>query len=229
MALEFRRRVRSDNVAFAFTSIGMTFDQNSWWAREGIYALKVTGQVTHFFNAITGAADVSKILQFFFLDTCDDLDGNILHSKDLRLDIITLFVQALSHNPYSIFFKPLGTWDNMSEAHIIIKTSPALDQRNYNLPQVDQVAAVWRDGDDGGAEAQRDIHVYTGVGLRRNINYYSGFYDPLQYPLLFPYGEPAWHAGIERLPPIGPGQLANPMHHCAGENIIAPTVAGSAT
>lgn len=29
------------------------------------------------------------------------------------------------------------------------------------------------------------------------MHYYFGHYDPLQYPLLFPYGEYGWHEGIE--------------------------------
>ncbi|KAL7139390.1 hypothetical protein ABFS83_09G047500 [Erythranthe nasuta] len=93
----------------------------------------------------------------------------------------------------------LLTWDNLSDAHIVIKTTPNLDQRTFNLPTVDQVAAVWKDGEasDGGAE--RDIRVYTDAGDSREINYYFGCYDPLQYPLLFPNGEPGWHAGIEKL------------------------------
>lgn len=31
------------------------------------------------------------------------------------------------------------------------------------------------------------------------MQYYFGCYDPLQYPLLFPYGETGWHQGIQRV------------------------------
>ncbi|GAA0183469.1 hypothetical protein LIER_30874 [Lithospermum erythrorhizon] len=44
-----------------------------------------------------------------------------------------------------------------------------------------------------------DIRVYTKSGRSHNIQYYYGCYDPLQYVLMFPSGEPGWHSNIPRV------------------------------
>ena len=52
-----------------------------------------------------------------------------------------------------------------------------------------QVAAVWVD-----EEPVDSVRVHDNF----SINYCYGFYDPLQYPLLFPYGDNGWHLGIRK-------------------------------
>ncbi|EYU17650.1 hypothetical protein MIMGU_mgv11b020521mg, partial [Erythranthe guttata] len=188
LAVEFRRRVRSYNGAFAFTSIGMTIDENSRFA------------------------DLSKMLQLFFLDTADNLSNEMLEKKEFRRDIMSLLIDALSINSYAVFFKRLSTWENLSDAYIVLRSDSVLDQRTYNLPTVDQVAAVWKDGDRSGTGLERDIRVFTKSGASRIISYYYGCYDTLQYPLLFTRGEPGWHAGIGKLCFNRIGEIARMFH-----------------
>lgn len=45
---------------------------------------------------------------------------------------------------------------------------------------------------------QREIIVRNHDGHSHRIQYYYGCYDPLQYLLLFPEGEPGWHRGISK-------------------------------
>lgn len=52
------------------------------------------------------------------------------------------------------------------------------------------------DGEDNGECGPRDIRVTTHEADSRNIKYFYGCYDPLQYPLMFPFGELGWHQGI---------------------------------
>ena len=47
------------------------------------------------------------------------------------------------------------------------------------------------------------IRVYTNSNRSQLVNYYYGCYDPLQYPLLFPYGQNGWHCGIQKVEPLG--------------------------
>ena len=49
------------------------------------------------------------------------------------------------------------------------------------------------------------------------VQYYFGCYDPLQYPLLFPYGDTGWHQGIQRLNQI------NPTMYCQGQTSLDPS------
>ncbi|KAL3844193.1 hypothetical protein ACJIZ3_001596 [Penstemon smallii] len=199
VACEFRRKNRSYNHAFAFTSIGMTIHPDSWWARDGIYALRVLGKVTHFFNPIDGTPNLSGLLQLFFLDTAEDLSDDVLGNRDLRRDVMSLLIQALSDNPYGKFFRRLRSWENLSDARIVIRTTPVLEQKNFNIPTVDEVAGVWKDGDEDVSGCERDIRVYTEEGRTHKVNYYYSCYNPLQYPILFPHGEPGWHPGIAKV------------------------------
>ncbi|XP_031090920.1 uncharacterized protein LOC115995912 [Ipomoea triloba] len=80
---------------------------------------------------------------------------------------------------------------------ILLNSSPSLDQRLYNSPTASQVAAVWIEDYDR-VEDNRNIRVYAHCGRSQNIQYYYGCYDPLQYPLLFPFGDVGWHEGIQR-------------------------------
>lgn len=225
---EFRRRVRSYNSSLAFTSIGMNFEPNSWWAKDGIYALKVFGQVCHIFKSVDGCPNLNDMLQLFFLDTAEDLNDDVLRSKELRPDILSLLIDALSSNPYAIFFKRMKSWNNLSHAHIVVRKDPGLDQTNCNLPTVEQVAAIWEDGAADALCFERDIEVFTQSGHNRKIKYYYGCYDPLQYPLLCPRGEPGWQTGIKKLLKNKKLRRRGILHTCSGEVAVAPINAESA-
>jgi hypothetical protein len=76
---------------------------------------------------------------------------------------------------------------------ILHEDLPNLDQRRYNRPAADEVAAIMIGGDLD--TRGRDIIVrarnQSGNTLQRIYESHQQ-YDPLQYPLLFPYGEVGW-------------------------------------
>ncbi|KAL7174997.1 hypothetical protein ACSBR2_028742 [Camellia fascicularis] len=74
------------------------------------------------------------------------------------------------------------------EQCIVIKTNPNLDQRTYNVPTTSQVAAIWVEK-ESASNKTRDIIVHRKSSGSQRVLHYYGCYDPLQYPLLFPYGE----------------------------------------
>lgn len=43
------------------------------------------------------------------------------------------------------------------------------------------------------------IRIYTYSCKSQLVNYYYGCYDPLQYQLLFSYGQNRWHCGIKKI------------------------------
>ncbi|POM70086.1 LOW QUALITY PROTEIN: Helitron helicase-like protein, partial [Phytophthora palmivora] len=59
----------------------------------------------------------------------------------------------------------------------------------HNVPTASKVAAIII---DRAAADHRDIILNTRQGGIKRIFETSESYDPLQYPLLFPYGEPGW-------------------------------------
>ena len=53
------------------------------------------------------------------------------------------------------------------------------------------------------------------------VNYYYGCYDPLQYPLLFPFGKNGWHCGIQKVEPLG--AFSSRQKYCENEQISSIT------
>lgn len=61
-----------------------------------------------------------------------------------------------------------------------------------------QVAGIWVEGNDNITTYKRSIVVYGRSDYSTQIQPYESCYDPFSYPLLFPNGEPGWHAKISR-------------------------------
>ena len=88
---------------------------------------------------------------------------------------------------------------NLQDHKIHIKSNLGLDQRVYNAPLASQVAAIWLEDDSSAEHTTRDIIVHSYHGFKHRVQYYFGCYDPLHYPLLFPFGESSWHQGILKI------------------------------
>lgn len=69
----------------------------------------------------------------------------------------------------------------------------------YNASSPSQVAAILVDDDTSSEAKAPHILVTAHNGDFHNIHHYYGCYDPLQYPLLFPFGETGWHQHIQKL------------------------------
>ncbi|XP_057763584.1 uncharacterized protein LOC130984698 [Arachis stenosperma] len=70
-----------------------------------------------------------------------------------------------------------------------------VDRRNYNTPSCDEVAALIV-GDFDSSNHGRDIIVRSTAGQLQRIYETHALYWPLQYPLLFPYGEHGYQLNI---------------------------------
>jgi hypothetical protein len=112
---------------------------------------------------------------------------------------------------------------DLEHQQIHIRSNASLDQRVYNAPSSSQVAAIWVDENTSEQHMSRDIIVYSHSGCSHRVQYYFGCYDPLQYPLLFPYGDTGWHQGIQR--------LEKGKQHSSSqiEQLINPRASNSAT
>jgi hypothetical protein len=69
------------------------------------------------------------------------------------------------------------------------------DQRRYNPPAVDEIAAIIP-GDGTDADNTRDIILHRVGGALQRISETHPAYTPLHYVLLYPNGEYGWHVGI---------------------------------
>jgi len=50
---------------------------------------------------------------------------------------------------------------NLDELKIELNTSISVDQRRYNAPAMDQVAAIWQDGSDEKNKFKRSIMIFS--------------------------------------------------------------------
>lgn len=146
--------------------------------------------------------------------------------------MIERLIHVLHKNPYSRFFRGLAQIPDLANCNIRLKANPKIPDQTQNPPIASQVAAIWNPDEPDGELAERDIRVHTHDGHSRKIQYYYGCYDPLQYPLLFPLGEPGWHQGIKKTKPIHTRQpsqgqtLVLPGNATTAENLIAQEAAG---
>lgn len=106
-------------------------------------------------------------------------------------------IGALDLNPYSVFFRSLRTVPNLDTFAIELKANPRMGDSTYSAPMANQVAALSSDTADGTNSCEHDIIVHQHNGYQQQIRYRYGCYDALQYPLLFPRGEPGWHQGTQ--------------------------------
>ncbi|KAL6585003.1 hypothetical protein OROMI_004292 [Orobanche minor] len=150
-------------------------------------------------------------------------DHTLAQSNKGNLDfkILEDIVEMMQLNPYANFFPSLRELTNLQDYNIVLRAYPCLDMRIYSLPTAHQVAAIWNELKDIPANHPHDIRVCTSAGKTHRVHYYYGCYDPLQYPLLFPYVESGWHTGIVKLAPVSNGYQGQQYHKCDGQNLIS--------
>ncbi|XP_027174256.1 uncharacterized protein LOC113773851 [Coffea eugenioides] len=195
----FRNNVRTYNSNLGFTSFAARYDPELTKNTKGVYTFCVQGQVYHFLNSLQQSSEKPSRIQFYFFDSDEELAIRVGSSDKLRKGTLKLLMRILSNNPYAKFFKNLRNVPNIDSYKIVLNCYPDLDQRVYNLPTVSQVAAIWTEDDDESADRNVHIQVYTHSNTSHRIKHYYGYYDPLQYPILFPQGECGWHHGVKKL------------------------------
>ena len=111
-------------------------------------------------------------------------------------------------NPFVESFTSAGNakTDNME---LIIHNTHGKDMRQYNQLTASEVAVIF-DIDRNQTPKPRDIVLKTHEGILKHISELNGAYDPLQYPLLFPYGEYGWHDRIFKVGEVDPKDNPEP-------------------
>ncbi|KAG6674120.1 hypothetical protein I3842_15G025900 [Carya illinoinensis] len=190
---------RTYNNKFAFTSFGVIFDKELCRRNRGIYTFRVQGQMYHYIEDLVPEDGHPSYLQLYFFDTEHELENRIHDAERLDPSIIARLMDILEVNPYCRFFRTLSNISSLENHTIRIRSDIDLDQRVYNAPLVSQVAAIWTETDNCTEQKGRDIIVFNKAGGSHIVQYYFGCYDPLQYPLLFPFGDSGWYQGIKKV------------------------------
>ena len=153
----------------------------------------------HYINDLLPLDDHPSYLQLYFYDTKHEVQNRLYNSDQLNLSILTQIIDILKLNSYCAFFRSLKNIPTLKDLRIHKRSDVALDQCVCNTPSASQVAAICVEDDSSRVHSSRDIIVYSHPESSHSVQYYFGCYDPLQYPLLFPYGDSGWHQGIQRV------------------------------
>ncbi|KAK9682044.1 hypothetical protein RND81_10G046700 [Saponaria officinalis] len=197
-AKNFRQYVMLYNSTFAFTSLGVKKDNELAHRNRGIYTFRVQGQMYHFINDILPTQERPRYIQLYFYDTDLELAERSQISSEMHLNALRLLMRVMENNPYARFFRSLRNLGVQEWNRIVIRANPTHDQRTYNAPTASQVAGIWVEDAPADSPLTQDILVYARSRTSHRIFHYYGCYDPLQYPILFPYGETGWHRCIYR-------------------------------
>ena len=175
----------------------------------------------HFLDDLVPTTEKGRNLQLYFFDSENDLRNRLECSSKVNEGTVQKLMEILNSNPYSIFPKSLINIPQLSNFYIALKSDAGLDQRMYNLPTASEVVGIWVEQDTQNYTFTPHIRVYTNSNRSQLVNYYYGCYDPLQYPLLFPYGQNGWHCGIQKVEPLG--AFSSRQKYCENEQLPSIT------
>ncbi|KAL7111175.1 hypothetical protein ACP275_05G071400 [Erythranthe tilingii] len=200
----FQEHVRSYNMMFSFTSLG------------GKMHLLITDLVhTHFYYTakITICWAVycrkegtrPKFAQLYIFDTKNEIHNRIdavrseNQSNDLDPAIVPSLKDMIDGNnvlaqSYCVVRDRFSN-DRRQGVKLRLVKSRSTDGRTYNLPNASEIAGLII-GDFDTQEGVRDIVVETRSNKLQRISELHPLYLPLQYPLLFPYGEDGYRDNI---------------------------------
>lgn len=205
----FRPHIRVANSLLSFTSMGATVDQ-SVTGTAGPFSYRVHGQIIHRIGSLLpNNGKLPEYLQLYIFDTGNELENRKkAFTKDastlaLADAIILELIKMLdNHNNLARTFRHAR--DRIQDAAVsqfkITLVSQPNRGRQYDLPTASEIGGLVV-GDITASTVGRDIVVELRSSSLQRISDLHPLMMSLQYPLLFPYGEPGYH---ERLPYEGP-------------------------
>ena len=114
----------------------------------------------------------------------------------------TCTVPLGEHHPYAPLYQQAYEImrakppEEHTDVHIYLYLQQDADERRYNLPTVDEIAAIVPGDGSADVRADRDIILRFQGGDLHCISNLNPSYLPLHYVLLFPTGQEGWHLDI---------------------------------
>ncbi|XP_019179625.1 PREDICTED: uncharacterized protein LOC109174851 [Ipomoea nil] len=168
---------------------------------------RLHGQNFHLMGSLLPqSGERPKFAQLYIYDTQNEINNRLSalgedeSTTTMHREIVQDIKYALDENNVLVkSFRMAKTgMESNHRADIKIKliSKRNKDARTYNLPQVGEVAALIV-GDLDPNMGERDILVESKAGHFQRITELNPAYLPLQYPLLFPYGEDGYRDDIQ--------------------------------
>ncbi|XP_028784301.1 uncharacterized protein LOC114740311 [Neltuma alba] len=210
----FRMYVRTYNMMFAFTSMGGKIDRNVNDGRAP-YVYKLSGQNMHLIGSILPTDGATpKFAQLYIYDTSNEVanrisatSGDSSTSSSVDISLVQMLQNMLDeHNKLVKVFRRAHDYIHAHEGQTIkirLMHRRGRNVRQYDMPTSENEIAALIVGDIGSIEYGRDIIVQYKTGLLHRIHENHPDFLPLQYPLLFPYGEGGYD---EKIPHVVRGE-----------------------
>ena len=96
------------------------------------------------------------------------------YNESLGAKVVEKLMKILEQNSYAQVLRRLEDISSFEDFEIHITANANLDQRIYNRPPTDQVAAIWVEGNNSNILFERDIIVHAHLGIRHRIKYHFG-------------------------------------------------------
>ncbi|KAI5403832.1 hypothetical protein KIW84_051110 [Lathyrus oleraceus] len=184
----------STTYASRVPSTGVHVDESLVATGRGIYTFRAQDAIYHKIGGFhPNQGSRPHYLQLYIYDTDHELQNRMRENPILNQAVVYK-LQKLLHqcNPFVIVFRQLALEPNIEECMFLIKELP-LNQPQYSLPSASLVTAiVIGGGDEYTIERGRDINVINCDGKLTKVQETMGYYDPLQYPILLPFGTYGW-------------------------------------
>ncbi|KAA6362554.1 MAG: putative ATP-dependent DNA helicase PIF1, partial [Streblomastix strix] len=188
----FIQNIRLYNSQLAFASFEATIPDMG----PGPPVVIVHGQIYHRlgpWNASIGYQP--RFAQLYMIDTKEATKQrlNSIQNSSLKFDLMLQLGNMINkYNQHALNLKQLNVVANNAPQ---INVQPVLtketDPRTYNLPESDEIAAVFQGVEDDIPEQRQYVGFFKDGALMR-LNSTDNRRDSLVYPLLFPYGEKGW-------------------------------------
>ncbi|XP_031125169.1 uncharacterized protein LOC116027603 [Ipomoea triloba] len=203
---EFLQHIRRYNNMFSFTSLGAKVDK-SINIGNSPPIFRINGQNFHLMGGLLPQqGNKPKFAQLYIHDTENEVENRI-NAFSLSQNIDQLHVTIVEDikqdlDDHNVLVKSFRLVRNQIQSNPRVEFKMRLigkrnaDARTYNLPSVSEVAALIV-GDLDPTMGQRDILVESNAGGLKRINELNPAYLPLQYPILFPYGEDGYREDIQ--------------------------------
>ncbi|XP_050915146.1 uncharacterized protein LOC127130124 [Lathyrus oleraceus] len=168
--------------------VGVHVDENILASGRSIYTFRAQGAFYHNIGGFYPNEGVRpRFLQLYVYDTDNELHNRMQENPQLHQNVVHKLQKMLHQfNPFVIRFKQLSILPNISECSLILKERPS-NHHQYNLPTAEQVATIIVGCDADSMDYGRDINVIRCDGNLKKVQETKGYYDPLQYPVLFPF------------------------------------------
>ncbi|KAI9121435.1 hypothetical protein K1719_008468 [Acacia pycnantha] len=206
-AKKFLRNICLYNM-FSFTSMGGGIDHSINSKGGGPYSFVLSGQNHHLIGSLLPPQGNPPVYaQLYIYDTENEVSNRIStvsHVGGGHLDqsIVEMLKECLDkHNCVVKHYRNAAEiikQNVISDVSIrLIRSSNVIGQsKQYNMPTTSELAALIV-GDFDNSYTKRDIIVKRQSGSLQRIDELHMAYLPLQYPLLFPYGDNGYDSSNE--------------------------------